>query len=378
MANYDVIGDVHGHARQLRGLLGTLGYVERDGACRHAERTAVFIGDLIDRGPEQVETLRIARAMVDAGSALAVLGNHEYNAVAWATRKAHGEWCRPHSEKNLAQHEGFLRQVGEGSSEHDAWLDWFRTIPLWLELDGLRIVHACWHEPSMEVLAPHLTSTDSLTDGVVRAARGTPEFDAIEILLKGPEIPLGDGRSYVDHGGVERTDARYRWWDPAATSLRRGAELPGGATLVLPDDLLDVDALPRYTDTTPVIYGHYWRSGRPSVETPVTACIDYSAAKGGDLVAYRWGGARRRCATTTSSPTPASRGSTRPATSSATPRGPSPSRWPTTPTGTSSSRGTRTASAVVPCSNCSSGTPPLARGTATRTGRSTSTGGRTG
>ncbi len=73
MANYDVIGDVHGHARQLRGLLGTLGYVERDGAYRHAERRAVFIGDLIDRGPEQVEALRIARAMVDAAQVSVVV-----------------------------------------------------------------------------------------------------------------------------------------------------------------------------------------------------------------------------------------------------------------------------------------------------------------
>jgi hypothetical protein len=125
---------------------------------------------------------------------------------------------------------------------------------------------------------------------VVRAARGTPIFDAIEVLLKGPEIPLGDGRSYVDKDGFPRTEARYRWWDPDATTLRRGAELPGGVTLGLPDDPLDVDSLPRYTDTTPVIYGHYWRIGTPSVETPVSACVDHSAAKGGDLVAYRWEG----------------------------------------------------------------------------------------
>ena len=85
MTAYDVIGDVHGHAGVLRGLLAKLGYVER-GAYRHPERQAVFVGDLIDRGPEQLATLRIVRSMVDAGDTLAVLGNHEFNAVAWATR----------------------------------------------------------------------------------------------------------------------------------------------------------------------------------------------------------------------------------------------------------------------------------------------------
>ena len=44
------------------------------------------------------------------------------------------------------------------------------TIPLWLDLGGLRVVHACWHEPSMRVLEPHLTPDRCLTDMVVRAA----------------------------------------------------------------------------------------------------------------------------------------------------------------------------------------------------------------
>ena len=257
----------------------------------------MFIGDLIDRGTEQVETLQIARAMVDAGTALIVLGNHEFNAVAWATKDDHGEWCRRHSSKNLHQHEDFLREVGDGSRAHGEWVSWFRTIPLWLDLGGLRVVHACWHEPSMAMLAPHLTPAQSLTDAVVRAPRGTPLYDAVEILLKGPEIPLGEGRSYVDKDDNPRTRARYRWWDPAATTLRLGAEIPGGATTAdgepfpdLPDDPLDVDALPRYTGDVPVIHGHYWRTGRPHISSPTIACVDYSAGKGGDLVAYRWSG----------------------------------------------------------------------------------------
>jgi hypothetical protein len=51
------------------------------------------------------------------------------------------------------QHEASLGEVGEGSSEHEARLDWFRTIQLWLELDGLRVVRACWHRSSMDLLA---------------------------------------------------------------------------------------------------------------------------------------------------------------------------------------------------------------------------------
>ena len=85
MAGFDIIGDVHGHADRLRSLLSLMGYKENRGAWTHPDRTAVFVGDLIDRGPGQLETLRIVRAMVEAGSAQIVLGNHEFNAVAYAT-----------------------------------------------------------------------------------------------------------------------------------------------------------------------------------------------------------------------------------------------------------------------------------------------------
>ena len=78
----DVIGDVHGHADKLEGLLRTLGYRESQGSWRHPERTVMFIGDLIDRGPRQLDTIDIARRMVDAGQARIVMGNHEYNAIA--------------------------------------------------------------------------------------------------------------------------------------------------------------------------------------------------------------------------------------------------------------------------------------------------------
>ena len=49
-------------------------------------------------------------------------------------------------------------------------------------------------------------------------------------------------------------------------------------------------SLHRYTETVPVIHGHYWRTGTPAILTPTVACVDYSAGKGGDLVAYRWSG----------------------------------------------------------------------------------------
>ncbi|MFC9806890.1 polynucleotide kinase-phosphatase [Streptomyces griseoaurantiacus] len=71
---FDIIGDVHGCSAELESLLGKLGYA--DGV--HPEgRTAVFVGDLVDRGPDSPGVLRRVMSMVKSGNALCVPGNHE-------------------------------------------------------------------------------------------------------------------------------------------------------------------------------------------------------------------------------------------------------------------------------------------------------------
>ncbi|GAA4628887.1 polynucleotide kinase-phosphatase [Actinoallomurus vinaceus] len=85
---FDLIGDVHGCRAELEDLLASLGYaVERDplgravGAAHPEGRTAVFLGDLVDRGPDTPGVLRLAMGMVAAGTALCVPGNHENKLV---------------------------------------------------------------------------------------------------------------------------------------------------------------------------------------------------------------------------------------------------------------------------------------------------------
>ena len=80
---FDIIGDVHGCLAELEKLLTTLGYeLERDAegraaGVRHPERRAVFVGDLVDRGPDTPGVLRLVMGMVAAGTAFCVSGNHE-------------------------------------------------------------------------------------------------------------------------------------------------------------------------------------------------------------------------------------------------------------------------------------------------------------
>jgi len=85
--NYDIIGDIHGHADALKALLQQMGYQDSRGAWRHPGRQAIFVGDFIDRGPKQVESVEVVRRMVDANAALAVMGNELRNAMRWCSTR---------------------------------------------------------------------------------------------------------------------------------------------------------------------------------------------------------------------------------------------------------------------------------------------------
>ncbi|KAI3608388.1 hypothetical protein D8I24_1226 [Cupriavidus necator H850] len=115
--SYDIIGDVHGQAGKLRALLQRLGYQERSRVWQHPDRTAIFVGDFIDPGPHQLETISIVSRMVDDGHTPAVMGNHEFNAIAWYLKDPvqEGEYLRPHGgeigEENRRQHAAFLAEA---------------------------------------------------------------------------------------------------------------------------------------------------------------------------------------------------------------------------------------------------------------------------
>ncbi len=331
---FDVIGDVHGHADELEDLLQLLGYAKKSGVYRHATRSAIFLGDWIDRGPKIRQTLEIVRSMVDANAARAVIGNHELNALAWATLRvapplsdecahrvtssasdhvngtstrvgkdnaaqnhsAHTEhaWCRSHTEKNRRIQSATLEQLS--ATQLSEWLDWFRSIPWWLDLGGLRCVHACWDAAHMQTLVNAFGNSWSATDEIIRAThvRGTPEAIATECILKGPEIALPNGCTLTDAEGVARKVIRTRWFGDG--QARTYADLSFPKRDGVPTDLLPARSasdMQHYgSDQPPVFIGHYWISPtqEPQPLASNVACVDYSVARGGRLMAYRWSG----------------------------------------------------------------------------------------
>jgi len=294
----DVIGDVHGQYEVLVRLLTRLGYARRDGAWRHPDRQAVFVGDLIDRGPEQVAVVTLVREMHDAGTALVAMGNHEWNALAWVTQRPDhpGEFLRDNNDKNKRlQHADFLAQVGEGSALHHEYLAWFTTLPLWLDLPGLRVVHACWQPAQIAHVAERTNGSCRVTPDLLERAhiKHSADYRAIETLLKGIEVALPEPMTFVDKSGHRRHQARIQWWRPAPRTFRNSAIVEGNDVRAqLPDIALpDAAVIEVDTDPRPVVFGHYWATGSPTLLSNKAVCVDYSASMvNGSLVAYRWSG----------------------------------------------------------------------------------------
>jgi hypothetical protein len=295
---YDIIGDIHGCNRTLQALLEKLGYTRCDAVYRHPARRVIFLGDFIDRGPQQRAVLETVRPMVAAGVALAVMGNHELNAIAWATPTRTGAgFLRAHSGKNSRQHAEFLQAFANSSADYREAIDWFRTLPLWLDLGELRIIHACWDRLAIRRIQNVQQGSNLLGDALLEAAgdRYCRQFAAVETLLKGREIPLQTGSSFRDKDGNVRQHIRVRWWDRNATTFRDAFMGPESARTHIPDDEITGDHLVNYAHNAPPVFlGHYWMEGEPAPLAENIACLDYSVARpGGKLVAYRWNGERR-------------------------------------------------------------------------------------
>ncbi len=292
---YDIIGDIHGCVNTLQALLLSLGYEKLKGGWQHADgRKVVFVGDFVDRAVYQRETVELAKTMVESGNALAVMGNHEFNAIAYHTEDpaAPGRYLRPHSEKNEKQHRAFLTAYHDDAEAKEAAIAWFKTLPLFLELDDFRVIHACWDEAAMAVIAPLLGDNNTLTDELLlkSSCEGSAEFEAVEILLKGKELLLPNNVSFLDKDRNSRRHIRTKWWGTEAMPTYRSLYMGPPLVEPLPDEAVDVEQLVHYAgDAKPVFIGHYWLTGEPAPLASNIVCVDYSVAKpDGQLVAYRF------------------------------------------------------------------------------------------
>lgn len=287
---YDLIGDIHGHTAALKALLLKMDYTEVDGVWQHPTRKTIFIGDYIDRGPAIRETLSIVKKMSDAGKAIALMGNHEYNALAYHYKNKDGNYLREQNPKNVTQHAQTLSQFYFHRDEWDQYLEWFYTLPLYLDLPELRAVHACWDDEHIKWLKKQEIST--MNEDFLLASHEPKSHGhrVIEDLLKGKELAIPEDFAWADKDGHMRKENRIRWWvDSSACYGEFLFDCPPQMLKQQIDSEIKLVVYPK--DAPPVFFGHYWMMDHSiAIQSANVVCLDYSIAKEGSLVAYRWNG----------------------------------------------------------------------------------------
>ncbi|BCG23548.1 hypothetical protein TUM18999_17390 [Pseudomonas tohonis] len=292
---YDLIGDVHGCARTLERLLDRLGYRKHGDVWQHPRRMALFLGDIIDRGPRIREALHLVHAMVEAGQARCIMGNHEFNAIGWNTPAPPGSG-RQFVHEHTPRHARLLKETQEQFEGHPGdwhdFLGWFQELPLFIDGGHFRMVHACWDSELIEPLrAQH--PDGRVDEAFIQAAaeRGSFAFRVFNRLLRGTDMPLPSGMTLTGSDGFTRSVFRTKFWEEDPQTY--------GDVVFQPDALPEQvarqplsaaqkSALLSYGADEPLLFvGHYWRRGRPAPIRPNLACLDYSAVMYGKLVAYR-------------------------------------------------------------------------------------------
>lgn len=262
----DIIGDIHGEYNALVALLTQLGYDENG---KHPDkRKVVFVGDFIDRGHNSTAVLALAERWINAGSAFAVLGNHEINLLRNDPKEGSGWFF---DEKHQEDTEKFGDYHRPDQSERENIVKFLSSLPIALERHDLRVIHAAWHSESIEKIKKLKNGTveehfdkwetallENLKSCGLKARKDQEKIDyseelksestppplleghakydeymqmgnPLKVLTSGVERKLTDPSKVFRAGGKWRFVERVAWWN-------------------------------EYDEKVPVVIGHYWRS----------------------------------------------------------------------------------------------------------------------
>ena len=323
----DIIGDIHGEYDALVALLTHLGYDENG---KHADnRRVVFVGDFVDRGHNSTAVLDLAERWINAGRAVAVLGNHEINLLRNDPKEGSGWFF---DEKHREDTEKFGDYHRPDQAAREKIVKFLSSLPVALERSDLRVIHAAWRADLIEQIRKRKIGTvqeqfDLLETAVLSKLeergissdkdeekrthaealknestpppflRAHAEHDEamqmgnpLKVLTSGVERKLPDPSKVFRAGGKWRFVERVAWWD-------------------------------EYDEKVPVVIGHYWRSFNNNANAEAEQsdlfdsidplvwhgkhnnvfCIDFSVGKrwkerregvtenhGGKLAALRW------------------------------------------------------------------------------------------
>ena len=260
----DIIGDIHGELPALCSLIKSLGY-DSDG--NHPDdRRLVFVGDLVDRGLNSIGVVRLVKKLIDNGKAQCIIGNHELNILMGSRREGNGWFFgSPHGDDQK-----IFKSVVADSEDRKFVLDFFNSLPIALESDKLRIVHACWDQSSIDTLKcindadKNIKSVyDDYTNRATDYIKSSGIYEGYRDEQKKYSKLLRDKKSDIPF--LENT-AKYDYMFQAMNPIRvitSGIEAAVDQPFYTGGKWRMVDRLAwwdLYQSDIPVVIGHYWRN----------------------------------------------------------------------------------------------------------------------
>ena len=299
---YDIIGDIHGCHTLLEQLLHKLGYRHDGHSFCHPGRKVIFLGDVIDRGPGIVPALKLVHDMVTHGQAHLLLGNHEYNAIAYFTLRddGSGNFLHKHTPRHKRNLRATLDQFAAQSTHSlSFFVEWFKSLPFIFEGEvngqSFHCVHACWHTDAVKLIRSRGVNTvrdPSFWQATID--KSTWQKKVLDCCTRGLHLTLPADQVMQGNDGSFHHEIRLKYWGPQGPTLGDVAL----ATKPLDSSLARTPLSPEqrhllYTypkEAPPLFFGHYWLKGVPQLQAPNMICLDYSAVRLGQLVAYRYNG----------------------------------------------------------------------------------------
>lgn len=280
--NIDFIGDIHGNYTKLEKLLSLLDYkwVESKKIYEHTQdRKICVLGDFINVGMENEKVLDLLYSMYLNKQVYLIVGNHEYFLSLLYYKTA--------NNKNLFWHyiqKNYFTLYQEFVHKKEKfyfYLDWISTLPLFLEFNGAKVVHAFIDDEIIE----KVQEVNNVEKIMVKSRSEIYLRDYVNKML------IGIIHKYKAETNERTIFFRYRWWDydknlPLQNMfIHKSEKLPLHEVQNINKEMLNFK-IGNYI----IFFSHYNLQGYPFLTHSTRCCLDFGGAKGGFLSAYRWNG----------------------------------------------------------------------------------------
>ena len=284
----DFVGDIHANSKKLIALIEKLGYCKTLDSWKHPEnRQLVILGDFINAGLDNKQTLSILHSLWKNNTALIIIGNHEYF-LAWYYFKFGKNIFISPKPALLKDYESILSEFYKSTDELCEYVEWLMKLPFYIENDKFRAVHAYWSNENIEQLKPFENLFQLFKFFETSKSKEKKLKNAVNETIEGLKLPL-----YVSCKMDKPIKYRIKWWQniyskplPLSIMTHKPVKCPG--VIVTPELL---PGFKYYAETEkPIFFGHYWFQTLPYLLRNNASCLDFGASKGGYLAAYRWNG----------------------------------------------------------------------------------------